>query len=424
MKGRVESLDAFRGFTIVAMILCAAISWDAGLPAWMFHCQTPPPDYAFHPEVRGLTWVDMVFPFFIFALGVAIPFSLGGKLEKGVPMWRIVLDLCVRCVTLLAFSFVLGHNGVLQLGEATPWVKLGIWLLLFLALVLVRSRWLNIVGWALLAGAFAFFHFRFGMELSFESKDVIIWLLGLLSLMAGLIWLLTRKSPMVRVLVWFMVGVLKIIGFDFTQYLMIALPATLVGDFIRSQGVLPKPKTACWLAPVVSFAAVVVQLWSLYTRNVLLGGIITAALLIAFALLTFRQIRSSQTLTGWMGAILLLAGILVDPLEGGLAKDYCNLSYLLVTGGQAALTLYVFMWIESRRSMSRTLVMTGMNPMIAYTVAWVLVSPLLYLVGVLGPLDAASVGHPFVGFLRGVLVTCGMCAVTCLFTKFKLFWKS
>ena len=75
-RERFRSLDVLRGATIFAMTLCAAIGWHSDLPAWMFHCQVPPPDYAFHPEVRGITWVDMVFPFFLFTMGAVLPFSL------------------------------------------------------------------------------------------------------------------------------------------------------------------------------------------------------------------------------------------------------------------------------------------------------------------------------------------------------------
>lgn len=29
----------------------------------MSHAQTPPPDHIFNPEIPGITWVDLVFPF-------------------------------------------------------------------------------------------------------------------------------------------------------------------------------------------------------------------------------------------------------------------------------------------------------------------------------------------------------------------------
>ncbi len=65
-KGRVYSIDALRGLAIIGMVLCSAIGFNSGLPAWMFHAQTPPPTYEFNPSIAGLTWVDLVFPFFIF----------------------------------------------------------------------------------------------------------------------------------------------------------------------------------------------------------------------------------------------------------------------------------------------------------------------------------------------------------------------
>ncbi len=54
---RIASIDALRGLAIFGMVFCATIGWNSNLPAWMFHCQVPPPDYVFNPDVRGITWV-------------------------------------------------------------------------------------------------------------------------------------------------------------------------------------------------------------------------------------------------------------------------------------------------------------------------------------------------------------------------------
>ena len=76
MNDRALSIDALRGYAIITMVLSATIV--AGiLPGWMYHAQTPPPTHAFNPDVPGLTWVDLVFPSFLFAMGAAFPFSIG-----------------------------------------------------------------------------------------------------------------------------------------------------------------------------------------------------------------------------------------------------------------------------------------------------------------------------------------------------------
>lgn len=80
---RAYSLDALRGYAILTMILSATIAFGI-LPGWMYHAQVPPPDHHFDPTVYGITWVDLVFPFFLFAMGAAFPFSIGKKLAGGV----------------------------------------------------------------------------------------------------------------------------------------------------------------------------------------------------------------------------------------------------------------------------------------------------------------------------------------------------
>ena len=77
MKGRAYAIDLLRGLAIVGMVLSGNFGWNPALPAWLFHAQVPPPDFTFDPSLPGITWVDLVFPFFLFSMGAAFPFSLG-----------------------------------------------------------------------------------------------------------------------------------------------------------------------------------------------------------------------------------------------------------------------------------------------------------------------------------------------------------
>ena len=74
MGDRYQSLDFLRGVSIFGMIFSAIIPYGV-LPAWMYHIQNPPPTHALDMNLPGIGWVDLVFPIFIFCMGVAIPLS-------------------------------------------------------------------------------------------------------------------------------------------------------------------------------------------------------------------------------------------------------------------------------------------------------------------------------------------------------------
>jgi len=70
-KTRYLSIDVFRGLAIVAMIFVNVIAPFNKVPAWSKHAL----DY-------GLTYVDLVTPFFIFAIGLTYTLSFNNYTEK------------------------------------------------------------------------------------------------------------------------------------------------------------------------------------------------------------------------------------------------------------------------------------------------------------------------------------------------------
>ena len=71
---RLESLDVFRGLVIVMMTLVNYLAGIQGLPAWAYHVP---------PASEGYTVVDLVFPGFLFIVGVAIPLALHRRMARG-----------------------------------------------------------------------------------------------------------------------------------------------------------------------------------------------------------------------------------------------------------------------------------------------------------------------------------------------------
>lgn len=419
---RIASIDALRGFTILAMILCSAINWGSGLPAWMFHCQTPPPDFAFHPEVRGLTWVDLVFPFFIFTMGAALPIALGKKLQKGVTMPEILRGIAKRWIILVLFSLAIGAANVSP-APYSSWFKPAMWFALFAALVRVDRKWINWTGWAIVAGLVALEWWLMGVEPSLANKDCIIMLLAHASLMGSLIWLLTRNSLLYRAMFLAAVIIARLCGFEFTQYLVIVLAGSIAGDFILSPGTRCTVNWRSGIATLIAFTAVVLQLWLLFVRQVEIDLAATIGLGAAFTLLMYRQ-DSAYTKIGLMGFALLVAGIAIDPMCGGLAKEYCNLAFLLVSGGQAALSLCVMMWLEELNLLSKLFTYSGQNPMIAYSIAWFVIFPFLYFIKVgYWMVDVCS-RNPWLGFLQGIVIAFLTAIITAVFTRYKIFMRS
>lgn len=68
MRQRIESVDILRGFTIVAMIL-------VNTPGEWGHVYKP----LLHAEWHGLTPTDLIFPFFLFIVGISIYFAYKNK---------------------------------------------------------------------------------------------------------------------------------------------------------------------------------------------------------------------------------------------------------------------------------------------------------------------------------------------------------
>ncbi len=94
--GRLVSLDAFRGLTVAGMVL-------VNNPGTWSHLHWP----LAHAEWHGWTPTDLVFPFFLFIVGVSITLSFARRVERGGKERDLLLNIIRRTLILFALGLLL-----------------------------------------------------------------------------------------------------------------------------------------------------------------------------------------------------------------------------------------------------------------------------------------------------------------------------
>ncbi|MGE5352701.1 MAG: acyltransferase family protein [Acidobacteriota bacterium] len=93
---RLLSLDVFRGITIAGMILVNNPgSWDYVYPALE------------HAKWNGITPTDLIFPFFLFIVGVATTLSLSKRKQRGDDQKKLALQILRRAVIIFLLGLLM-----------------------------------------------------------------------------------------------------------------------------------------------------------------------------------------------------------------------------------------------------------------------------------------------------------------------------
>lgn len=203
---RIASIDIFRALTMLMMLFVNDFAGMSGIPHWMHHAKTM-------EDMMGFS--DLVFPAFLFCVGLSIPFAIGNRYQKGATQVSVlghilgrtlalvvmgIFSMNLRSVegglshpvlTLLAVaSYFLIWNDYPrnQQGRKPVWTRilqiLGIAILVAMVIykdlhgMPFRHAWwgiLGLIGWAYLPCALAYLFLRGDF-----NKVTVFWLLTLL----------------------------------------------------------------------------------------------------------------------------------------------------------------------------------------------------------------------------------------------------
>ena len=106
LPGRITSVDFFRGFTMF-MLAGEATRLYSHLHKFDSSVVSFVGTQLSHHEWHGMYFWDLIQPFFMFIVGVAIPFAVVNRLKKGETMKQITLHALKRSFLLLFFGWAL-----------------------------------------------------------------------------------------------------------------------------------------------------------------------------------------------------------------------------------------------------------------------------------------------------------------------------
>ena len=111
---RLVSLDVFRGLTMILLISHGfALPHLEGAAGWTGAIAT---QFTHHPW-HGLRFWDLIQPFFMFIVGVAMPYSVTKRESQGQSRWGIFGHVVGRSVILAFLGVVIIKRGTLMRGE-------------------------------------------------------------------------------------------------------------------------------------------------------------------------------------------------------------------------------------------------------------------------------------------------------------------
>ena len=314
---RLASVDIFRGLTMVVMIFVNDLASVHGLPWWNYHMKA---------NVDFMTYVDMVYPFFLFAVGVSITPAFRQRLKKNPSLPALWLHVLIRSFSLVVLGLILSN------AEKGDRERMGI----------------NPNAWAIvaLAGAALFLSVYNGSEN--HSKQLHFWLrIFGLGLMTAMLAIFRRTTPDGHS-AWIDASYPEILGLIGYTYLAVSILC------IPTRRWLWAPFG--WFVALLTFNAFCTATGSVFVRHVPLyfwpfgngamacitmAGVVTSVIFLGAH--RWQTIRRKPLMGLAFGVATLVAGWFLAPL--GISKIRATPTWSLYSVGAAVLLFTVLYWI-------------------------------------------------------------------------------
>jgi predicted acyltransferase len=392
-KNRILSIDIFRGLTILTMIFVNDLAGVKDIPGWLKHMPA---------DASGMTFVDVVFPAFLFIVGMSIPLAMKNRVKRNqstFEIWKHILLRTAGLILLGVFMVNIGRLNPLATGLSKHW-----WMLLmFLSVILVWNQYPKAVDY---------------------KKYIFIGLkvVGLITLFILAYIYKGGKEPEITWMKTMWWGILGLIGW---AYLFGTLSyfftkdniVPLIGIMIISSLLYIGDKTG-----VLEFLSFINDhLWIAGH----IGGhlsIIVAGTILSIVFTTDSVVKTNRKKIKWaiyFALFLAVAGYLFEPLYG-VNKNLATPAWCLYCSAICSI-LYAFLfWLVDVKGISKWskfLNPAGANPLLAY----ILPDIFYALLGIFGiTILGEYFGYGLPGVIRSIVIALAMLGLTAVLTKYKV----
>lgn len=398
---RLFSLDAYRGFVIVMMIFVNYIASMQGVPKWLKHASAGEDTF---------TFPDLVFPGFLFMVGMAIPLAFARRLDGLSPKGPMLRRLAYRFAGLLAVGVV--YENAWRYDESLALIPKNLFYVLFYAAVIVawfqgekKKAWMAPAAVGVMLLLMVLYRGKIGDGFTTSYLEHSWWgILGLIGwgyALCSLLYLATRGSGTA------LMGCLALmlcLYMGETKGLLDPIPG-FIKSFVGIGSVLGTTAANVMLG-------VIAGRWFVPEAG---AGVPSAS--------EARALHLSRIRNMILFAFgLLAAGWLLRPFHG-INKINATESYTLVAGAinmAAFLCFYVLFDVFRKRAGAGFLVLVGTNALLAYILpdVW----DKLTAVAGLGKIWWSTAWHWYAaggmaGIVNAAAVTAFITALTVLLTR-------
>lgn len=226
MNSRIQTIDVFRAITMFLMIFVNDFWTLSGIPSWLEHSKA---------DQDFLGFSDIIFPCFLFIVGMSVPYAINNRISKGESNLKILFHILLRSVALLVMGLFTVNISGLNV-QASGFSREAFEIIMVVAFFLIwnvypktndwkRYLYTALKGLGIAILLILFFAFKGGKDGTQHMTPQwwgILGLIGWTYLITATLYLFAHKLPWALVLCWIFFSLLNIA--DHAHWLKTPLP--------------------------------------------------------------------------------------------------------------------------------------------------------------------------------------------------------